>query len=1755
MPTHISFNNSEDNSDSSVSKPNKAHTHTQAHEHPIGGNPPGYSRDPQNSPALSYNWDEERLNVPNKREDRERVSKGNNNTRVYTHNNDSSNSYMDDYTSYTDDDPDDKQNPFASTNDITRHNEEDTLAEDSELADGEYDSNEGPSRRVSNRLSKPFHQLGDRIHEGFETLTRSNTKMKRNRWGTQHNPKGRPKRSKSIFNRKHSIRQQSGNQGKMSDKPVKGPRSIYFNQVLPPSAVNPETGFPMEDYPRNKIRTTKYTPLTFIPKNLFYQFRNVANIYFLLILILGFFPIFGVLSPGLATLPLIVIIVITAVKDAIEDWRRTVLDMGVNNTPTQILREMPNHNVVDDHISLWRKFKKACTRTVTNAGKKMKKEKDGKGNSPYSLELAASKTVESIVSIASDNRGNQAYPLSDMPSSGFGNNNPFASEADLANESIKREAQKPLGAQYGSVMDPFITIPERAKFKTDYWKNVRVGDIVRVRPDVEVPADLVVLSTSDSDGACYVETKNLDGETNLKVRQALKCGEGIRHSRDLERARFRIESEGPQPNLYSYNGVAKWLNRKEDESLEDSQEPININNMLLRGCTLRNTDWVIGIVIYTGEDTKIMLNAGETPSKRSKMSRELNVMVFLNFGLLFMICFVSGIVNGVIFDKSRTSMKFFEFGLIAGTASVGGLVTFFASLILYQSLVPISLYISIEIVKTIQAFFIYSDVQMYYAPIDYPCTPKSWNISDDLGQIEYIFSDKTGTLTQNVMEFKKATINGKEYGLAYTEATAGMRKRQGADVDKEAREMRGRITKDRELMLKELRKIDDNPQLKDENVTFVSSDFARDVGSDGPQGEACRHFMLALALCHSVVTEVKDDVIEFKAQSPDEAALVATARDMGFTFLDRTQRGAVVDRQGHRSEYQILNTLEFNSTRKRMSAIVKVPHKGGNKILLFCKGADSVIYSRLKPNQQSRMRQETAAQLSEFAEEGLRTLCLAQRELSRKEYEEWNRRHEEASASLVDREDKMEEVASSIECELELIGGTAIEDRLQDGVPETIELLAKAGIKLWVLTGDKVETAINIGFSCNLLNNDMELLVIRADTDDNDSTKGATPKAAVRRSIEKYLSQYFSMSGSYEELEAAKNDHSPPKGNFAVIIDGEALTYALQSEISTQFLLLCKQCRSVLCCRVSPAQKASVVRLVKNTLTVMTLSIGDGANDVAMIQEADVGVGIAGEEGRQAVMCSDYAIGQFRFLDRLLLVHGRWDYKRLAEMIPNFFYKNLVFTFTLFWYGCFNTFDAAYLYDYTIVMFYNLAFTSLPIIFLGVLDQDVPDYISIAVPQLYRSGILGIEWGMRRFVEYTVDGLYQSLVCFFFPFLMFYNTVAVRSDGLAMDHRFFMGIPVASICVIACNMYVLMNQYRWDWVSVLIFSISILLVYFWIGVYTCSTFSIEFYKAAPMVFGSTTYWAVLLLGVVAALLPHFAVLSFNKIFRPRDIDIVREEWHKGAFDDLERRAKLIADNPNYVPSYHKDDVDPIFSEVDLDLPHGMLDPSTPRPDRFGSQKFGDQLNSPYKDSPYGNAETPRLSEPYSPTTSGMNPDHFGSPQEVAGVQSMSPQGMSPQSPSYLQQSPGFVQQAPLGQTPPAGACQTSPGQLRPNPNLNRGIESSMYDVDSYYMNGEHLHTIPLDNSQANQQALQNAAMQTDPNRLSMMSQHSNFQPTIQPVNPNVHVATSPTQMGTNNPMMGSAVAPSVDQFYTPNPQYGQSPPNNNNQFDFSDNKF
>ncbi|KAK6592731.1 phospholipid-translocating P-type ATPase [Botrytis cinerea] len=1145
---------------------------------------------------------------------------------------------------------------------------------------------------------------------------------RRMRWATQRVPaKGSDKKRISIMDRLHPRKSQSSEkrdsagassmgtdlgriqeeqpneqaedeQAEDDDNDGQGPRKVFFNLSLPRDAID-ESGHPLVHYKRNKIRTAKYTPLSFIPKNIWFQFHNIANVYFLFLIILTIFSIFGASNPGLNAVPLIVIVAITAIKDGIEDYRRTILDNELNNSPVHRLVDWNNVNVSDDDISLWRRIKKATSRWIVRTLKKMKKDKKLPGEVYAQRAMDVDEPRPSFESRAARDDIQMTPVPSPLPRDG---------ELDVPDRpmtafSYDASGKAPAEKNFGSLINRNNPVTGQPRFHQDYWKNVQVGDFVRIYNDDQIPADIVILSTSDPDGACYVETKNLDGETNLKVRHALRSGRSIKHARDCERTEFIIDSEAPHPNLYQYSGVARWTQYNgKDGPGEEMVEPISINNLLLRGCNLRNTDWILGVVVFTGFDTKIMLNSGITPSKRSRIARELNWNVVYNFILLFTICFASGLVQGIIWGQGNNTIEFFEFGSIGGTPALDGFITFWAALILFQNLVPISLYITIEIIKTCQAFFIYSDSEMYYEKLDYPCTPKSWNISDDLGQIEYIFSDKTGTLTQNVMEFKKASINGVPYGEAYTEAQAGMQKRQGIDVEKEGARARQQIAAARAKMLVDVRKLHDNPYLHDDDLTFIAPDFVTDLAGESgkEQQDANYQFMLALALCHSVISETTPGdppKIEFRAQSPDEAALVATARDVGFTVLGNSPNGILLNIQGEDREYRVLNQLEFNSTRKRMSAIIRMPD---NRIILFCKGADSIIYSRLKRGEQPELRRTTAEHLEMFAREGLRTLCIAQRELGEQEYQDWNREHEIAAAAIQDP---------------------------------------------------------------------------------------------------------FKLTGSDAELKAAKKNHEPPAPTHAIVIDGDSLKLVLDDSLRQKI--------------PSPV---------------------------------------------------------------------------LGETIANFFYKNVVWTFTIFWYQIFANFDMTYLYDYTYILLFNLAFTSVPVIFMGVLDQDVSDKVSLAVPQLYRRGIERKEWTQKKFWLYMIDGLYQSVMIFFMAYCLFDSGTFVSSSGQNIDDRERFGVYVAPAAVVAINVYILINTYRWDWLMVLLVTISILLVWFWTGVYSSFTSSEFFYKAAAEVFAQATFWAVTCLSVVIALLPRFAIKAVQKVYFPYDVDIIREQVRQGKFDYLDK---------------------------------------------------------------------------------------------------------------------------------------------------------------------------------------------------------------------------------------------------------------------------
>lgn len=598
----------------------------------------------------------------------------------------------------------------------------------------------------------------------------------------------------------------------------------------------------------------------------------------------------------------------------------------------------------------------------------------------------------------------------------------------------------------------------------------------------------------------------------MKSRRAVTELARFRDAKSYENLRFRIDAEPADVNMYRLNGAV--VLQGEEHLGPDGQplvHPVNLETVILRGCVLRNTAWVIGVVLFTGADTKIILNSGETPSKRSKVERQMNPQVLANLVLLALVSVVCAIVD--YFNETRWRDQGAYWELFADTSgnnpSINALKTFANSFITFQNIVPISLYISIEFVRLAQSLWIYWDHAIKYTKNGKVTrtTARSWNLSDDLGQIKYIFSDKTGTLTQNSMVFRQCSIGGKVgrypcvvFHLAYPmsflfkvytgdgEVPENTIVANDSKPSMEKSEVPSSGSSDTPLS----KRLSDNAQGEDPNkpkvqlpeevlAPFHDASLLADL--QDTESEQCRRlhgFFAVLGLCHTALAaQVAPGVIEYKAQSPDEAALVQAAADVGFVFLglDRNIMRLRTPFSEEPEAYELLNVLEFNSTRKRMSVILRKMDEEG-KIFLLCKGADNIIFERLRAGNEE-IKQKTDSDLQYFASEGLRTLCLAYKMVEDDEYERWAKTYHDASVALEDREEKIEEVSEAIEQELNLLGSTAIEDRLQDGVPEAIADLKRAGIKVWVATGDKLETAVAIGYTTNLLTRDTNLIIIR----------------------------------------------------------------------------------------------------------------------------------------------------------------------------------------------------------------------------------------------------------------------------------------------------------------------------------------------------------------------------------------------------------------------------------------------------------------------------------------------------------------------------------------------------------------------------------------------------------------------------------------------------------------------------------------------------
>ena len=549
-------------------------------------------------------------------------------------------------------------------------------------------------------------------------------------------------------------------------------------------------------------------------------------------------------------------------------------------------------------------------------------------------------------------------------------------------------------------------------------------------------------------------------------------------------------------------------------------------------------------------------------------------------------------------------------------------------------------------------------------------------------------------------------------------------------------------------------------------------------------------FALAMATCHTIVVTKNEDaatgaeILSLEAESPDEEALCHASKELGLAFIGREPGVILVeDRYGRRSSYDLLATIPFDSNRKRMSTLLRRPD---GSIVLFTKGAEEVIFARLKSDDDKDM---LTNHLLEFAVEGLRTLVLAKREISASEYDVFKKKWDTASSAVLDREKLMIDAALDLEEGLHLLGATAIEDKLQDGVPDTLKQLREAGIKLWVLTGDKVETAINIGSSSGLLESDMALIKF---VSNGDSPSKILKKLEVLRNA--FTSQHNLWSDTQDDgtIQSVMEEMAPMLGlssveddfdsssardiasRVALIVDGYTLAIIMDSEdMEALFFKVSRLCRVVLACRVSPEQKRLLVRMIKlgerlATGVPVTLSIGDGANDVAMIQEAQIGIGISGREGRQAVNSSDFAIAQFRFLRRLLFVHGRTNYVRNSLLVSFSLYKSYVLTGVMFLYVFYTNFSAQNIFNSFMQSTYNVII-ALPVLCFGIFNRDVSEATLEQHRFLYATGRLQQNLNFRIAAELMLRGLVDIVVIYYLP-TWAYNYDDTGSAGRTVGH-------------------------------------------------------------------------------------------------------------------------------------------------------------------------------------------------------------------------------------------------------------------------------------------------------------------------------------------------------------------------------------------------
>ncbi|XP_031516425.1 phospholipid-transporting ATPase IG isoform X16 [Papio anubis] len=982
----------------------------------------------------------------------------------------------------------------------------------------------------------------------------------------------------------------------------------------------------------NRIVSSKYTLWNFLPKNLFEQFRRIANFYFLIIFLVQV-TVDTPTSPVTSGLPLFFVITVTAIKQGYEDWLRHRADNEVNKSTVYI---------------------------IENAKR------------------------------------------------------------------VRKESEK-----------------------------IKVGDVVEVQADETFPCDLILLSSCTTDGTCYVTTASLDGESNCKIHYAVRDTIALCTAESIDTLRAAIECEQPQPDLYKkMNQISlvhyqprinhcgpRFVGRINiySNSLEAVARSLGPENLLLKGATLKNTEKIYGVAVYTGMETKMALNYQGKSQKRSAVEKSINAFLIVYLFILLTkaaVCTTLKYVwqstpyNDEPWYNQKTQKE-------RETLKVLKMFTDFLSfMVLFNFIIPVSMYVTVEMQKFLGSFFISWDKDFYDEEINEGALVNTSDLNEELGQVDYVFTDKTGTLTENSMEFIECCIDGHKY-KGVTQEVDGLSQTDGP-------------------------------------LTYFDK-------ADKNREEL---FLRALCLCHTVEIKTNDAVdgatesaeLTYISSSPDEIALVKGAKKYGFTFLgNRNGHMRVENQRKEIEEYELLHTLNFDAVRRRMSVIVKTQE---GDILLFCKGADSAVFPRV----QNHEIELTKVHVERNAMDGYRTLCVAFKEIAPDDYERINRQLIEAKMALQDREEKMEKVFDDIETNMNLIGATAVED------------------KAWT-------------------------------------------------------------------------EHQ----EYGLIIDGSTLSLILNSSQDSSsnnyksiFLQICMKCTAVLCCRMAPLQKAQIVRMVKNLKgSPITLSIGDGANDVSMILESHVGIGIKGKEGRQAARNSDYSVPKFKHLKKLLLAHGHLYYVRIAHLVQYFFYKNLCFILPQFLYQFFCGFSQQPLYDAAYLTMYNICFTSLPILAYSLLEQHINIDTLTSDPRLYMkiSGNAMLQLG--PFLYWTFLAAFEGTVFFFGTYFLF-QTASLEENGKVYGNWTF-GTIVFTVLVFTVTLKLALDTRFWTWINHFVIwgslAFYVFFSFFWGGIIWPFLKQQRMYFVFAQMLSSVSTWLAIILLIFISLFPEILLIVLKNVRR------------------------------------------------------------------------------------------------------------------------------------------------------------------------------------------------------------------------------------------------------------------------------------------------